>query len=1226
MRNLDERIAALSPEQREKLLAKLAAQTEGQKNAAIIAPRDTSEPARLSFAQQRLWLSHQMDPAEGTYNIPVGLHVNGPLDLPTLEQALAAVVHRHEVLRTRYAVVDGEPRQFVEPSVSVDIRHHDLESTEAHARAAETRRIAAAAAVEPFDLSRAPILRAALIRWSTSEAVLILVVHHVACDGWSVGIVVEELCEVYASIREGRKTSLRSLPIQYADFAVWQRDRLQGPVLAEQVEYWREQLHEAPMLQLATDRPRQAARSSAGSLQTRVIAGDVIERLDSLAKRERATQTIVVLAMFQALFARYTGQDDIVIGSALANRTVAEIEPLVGCFVNMLPMRADLSGDPSFSQVIARVREASLQAYDHQGLPFEKLVEHLNPHREPGENPFFQVVLSVHNAPFADVTGREISIQPFEIPMLVSRFDIELHVVSTGAALRVDICYAAELFDAAFISSILEAFERLLRAAVADPTARVAGVRLIDDATRRQVVEEWNDTAARYPRESGIPALVERQAAAQPAAIAIVCEDVSVTYGELNDRANRLAHYLRRHGVARGARVGICLERGADMVVGVLAILKSGASYVPLDPEYPDQRLAAMLDDSRPVVVVSERRLMRPLSAGAARTIHLDAERDAISAESSRNLELSIAGDDIAYVMYTSGSTGKPKGVCVPHRAVIRLVWHANFAPLDASDVIAQVSNSSFDAATFEIWGALVNGARLAVIARESILVPAALSAALRENGVTAMFLTTALFNQVAREQPAAFKGVRHLVVGGDALDPSAIRRVLETAPPKRLVNGYGPTENTTFSACFEAVSVAEGATSIPIGRGITNSTVYVLDSHFEPAAPGVPGEIFVGGDGLAAGYLDRPALTAETFLPSPFGRGERLYRTGDLGRWISGGYVDFMGRTDDQVKIRGFRIEPGEVAATLCQHAAVSSAAVVVDGKGTQKRLVAYVTFKASAAQTDFKTIRAYLRDRVPDYMVPSAFVKLDGLPLTPNGKIDRRALPAPVDDEAGDGARVAPRTELEQKVAAIWRDVLATASVGISDNFFDVGGHSLLLVAVHARLEQELSREIPIVALFQHPTIETFAAHLASDGSTPAVSSAVRHTLRSASSESNAIAIVGLAGRFPGASDIDTFWSNLRDGVESIRSFTDEELRESGIADALLSDPRYVKARGAMDDVDKFDAAFFGYTPREAELMDPQHRLFLECAWHALESTGCDPHRYAGRVGVYAGAKANS
>jgi amino acid adenylation domain-containing protein len=1225
MSNLDERIAALSPEQREKLLAKLAAQTQGRNSEALITPRSNPGPARLSFAQQRLWLSHQMDPAQGTYNIPVGFHLNGPLDPPTLEQALAAVVRRHEVLRTRYAVADGEPRQFVEPSVSVDMRHHDLEGTEPHLRAAETLGIAAAAAVEPFDLSKAPMLRAALIRWSVSEAVLVLVVHHVACDGWSIGIVVEELFEVYASMRQGRQASLRPLPIQYADFAEWQRGRLEGAVIAEQVEYWREQLHGASMLQLATDRPRQSVRSSAGSLQTRVIAGDVIDRLDSLAKRERATQTIVVLAVFQALFARYTGQDDIVIGSALANRTVADIEPLVGCFVNMLPVRADLSGDPTFSQVIGRVREASLQAYDHQALPFEKLVEHLNPHREPGENPFFQVVLSVHNAPVADVAGGEISIEPFEIPMLVSRFDIELHVVGTGSALRVDICYAAELFDAAFISSILEGFERLLRAAVADPAARVAGVRLIDDATRRRVVEEWNDTAARYPRESGIPALVEQQAAARPAAIAIVCEGVQVTYGELNDRANRLAHYLRRHGVSRGARVGICLERGVEMVVGVLAILKSGGSYVPLDPDYPDQRLAAMLDDSRPSVVVSERRLMRPVSSGAGRTIHLDGERDAISAESGRNLELLITGDDIAYVMYTSGSTGKPKGVCVPHRAVTRLVWHANFAPLTPSDVIAQVSNSSFDAATFEMWGALVNGARLAVIARESILVPAALSAALRDHGVTAMFLTTALFNQVAREQPAAFAGVRHLLVGGDALDPSAIRRVLETAPPMRLVNGYGPTENATFSACFEAATVAEGATSIPIGRGITNSTVYVLGSNLEPVAPGVPGEIFVGGDGLAAGYLDRPALTAETFVPSPFGEGERLYRTGDLGRWMSGGYVDFMGRTDDQVKIRGFRIEPGEIVAILCQHAAVGGAAVVVDGAGAQKRLIAYVTFKESAAQADFKTVRTFLRDRLPDYMVPSAFVKLDCLPLTPNGKIDRRALPAPVDDEADSGARVAPRTDLERTVAAIWRDVLATANIGVSDNFFDVGGHSLLLVAVHARLEDELRRKIPIVALFRYPTIESLAGYLAPVASTEPAKTSKPYTAANAA-PSGAIAVVGLAGRFPGAADVEAFWSNLRDGVESIRFFSDEELRESGISEELLNDSRYVKARAALDDVDKFDAAFFGYTPREAELMDPQHRLFLECAWHALENAGCDPYRYPGRIGVFAGAKANS
>jgi amino acid adenylation domain-containing protein len=1224
MSNLDERIAALSPEQREKLLAKLAAQAPARVAAPSITPRGTSDPAPLSFAQQRVWLLHEIDPGQSTYHVPVSLRVKGPLDLSVLEQAFAALIKRHEILRTRIAVVDGEPRQFIEQSAALVLRRHDLRGSHDANQEAEVRELAISLLSEPFDLSRLPLLRASAVQLSEREHIILLIAHHVVFDGWSTRILVGEMFELYNSLLEGRIPSLTPLAIQYADFAEWQRSHLREDEVRTEVEFWRAGLQGAPMLQLATDRPRAAVRSAAGAIESRVVPAELAERLGALARQERVTQPIVLLAAFQALLARYTGQHDLVIGSALANRTSVDVEQIIGCFVNVMPMRMDLSGDPSFREVIATAREVSIRAHDHQQVPFERLVQALHPHRSIGQNPLFQIVLAINNAPFAEANKSELSIEPFDIPILASRFDLELHVVNLPSGLRFDVCYATELFDRSTIIGMLDSFENVLKAVTTDSSVRLGDISLLSEETQRRIVTEWNETVRDYPSACGIPALVEEQAVARPDAPAFAWGQTSLTYRELNGRANRLSRYLRRRGVTRGARVAICLDRGVDLVVGMLAILKAGAAYVPLDPDYPVQRLTMMLDDSRPSVLITVRRLASLLSAETVSTLCLDEEETAIAAEPSESLGLPLGGDDVAYVMYTSGSTGRPKGVCVTHRGVIRLVRRTNLVSFVPSDIVAQASNSSFDAATFEVWGALINGARLVGIPRDVLLVPSILAAELRRQQITVLLLTTPLFNQFAYEQPDAFGGLHHLVVGGDALDPGAVRRVLQTSPPKRIINAYGPTENAVVSTCFQAASVAERATSVPIGGPILNSTVYVLDERLRPLPPGIPGEIFVGGDGLASGYLNQPAMTAERFVPSPFGDGQRLYRTGDLGRWTTDGLVDFMGRTDDQVKIRGFRIEPGEIGSVLSQHPSVRSVAVLVEGEGKDKRLVAYVVFAEAESTADWRALKAYAREKLPEYMMPSAFVALDRLPLTPSGKIDRAALPAVAEWPQDEAEHLAPRNVLEERIAAVWRDVLSVANVGIRDNFFDLGGHSLLLIRVHARLEQDLARKIPIIELFQYPTIETLAGHLAPADEESAERDADRRadTVR----PSGAIAVVGLAGRFPGAPSVEAFWENLRDGVESIRFFSDAELRESGVPEALLTDSRYVKARAAMDDVDRFDAAFFGYTPREAELMDPQHRLFLECAWHALENAGCDPHRYQGRIGVYAGAKANS
>jgi amino acid adenylation domain-containing protein len=763
----------------------------------------------------------------------------------------------------------------------------------------------------------------------------------------------------------------------------------------------------------------------------------------------------------------------------MAGRNSVEAEGLIGLFVNTLVLRTDLSGDPSFRELLGRVRQGALGAYGHQDVPFERLVEELRPERSFSYTPFFQVMFVLQNTP-AKVSGLPgLKIEDFEFESGTAKFDLTLEMFEKAEWLTCSLEYRTDLFEVATITRMLGHFRNLLEGIVTDPDQRLSDLPLLTELELHQLLVEWNDTTTEYPQDQCIHQLFEDQAERTPEAAAVTWEGGQLTYGRLNFQANQLAHFLRKRGVGPDVRVGICMERPLEIVIGLLGILKAGGAYVPLDPTYPGEQLAFLLEDAQVPVLLTQRGLLEGLPEPGAEVVCLDADREAIAQQSGANLVCRVKAESLAYVIYTSGSTGKPKGVAVPHRAVNRLVCNTDYVKLDQSDRVAQAASCSFDAATFEVWGALLHGARLVGITKDVVLSPRDLAATIRQQGITALFLTTALFNQLARELPSAFNSVRHLLFGGEAVDPQWVKEVLQHSPPERLLHVYGPTEGTTFTSWHLAQGVPERAAAIPIGKPVANTKVYLLDRHLQPVPVGVPGELYVGGDGLARGYLGRPGLTAEKFIPNPFSRepGARLYKSGDLARYLPDGKIEFLGRADDQVKVRGFRVEPGEVEAMLDQHPAVRQSVVLAreDVPGG-KRLVAYVVPNQQQTPT-LSNLRSFLKQKLPDYMVPSAFVLLDALPLTPNGKLDRAALPVPDQARPGQGPFVAPRTPTEEVLAGIWAEVLGLEQLGIHDDFFELGGHSLLATQVISRLRASFLVELPLRCLFETPTVAGLA-----------------------------------------------------------------------------------------------------------------------------------------------------
>lgn len=1055
---------------------------------ATIKRVDREQDLPLSFAQQRLWFIERLAPGDSVYNVSRAMRLRGRLDVIALQKALNKLVLRHEALRTNFTSVDGTASQVIDPTRSIQLNVTDLRELPQDERETEASRFLKHEAERAFDLAQDPLLRVTLLRLSEDEHLLLFTLHHIVCDGCSMQVLAEELSTLYAAYSNGKTASLADLPIQYADFACQQRELFQGDAFEKQLAYWKRQLEGIPaVLTLSTDRPRPSAQTFHGARQTLLLSRELTAQLKSLSQSESVTLFMTLLTAWQTLLHRYSDETDIVIGSPIAGRNYTETENLIGLFVNTLALRTDLSGDPTFRELLERVREVALGAYAHQDLPFEKLVEELQPERNLSYNPVFQAVFALQNGMGADLQLNGLVTTPAEIQTTTAKFDLTLDVIQKNDDLLCSLEYNTDLFDSDRIARMLGHFEMVLAAMVSDPAQRISFLSLLTETERRKLLNEWNSTCSDYPRDKCVHELFEEQVARTPDAIAIVFDDQQLTYAELNRQANQLANYLRALGIGPEKLVGVRMERTAQLIVALLGIVKAGAAYLPLDLAYPKERVAFMLSDAQVPVLLTEQRLAVDIPEGKTEIVCLDVTWDVIARESQDNPINLATADNLTYVIYTSGSTGIPKGVSVTHRAINRLIFNTNYVELGPSDRIAQASNSSFDAATFEIWGALLHGARLVGIAKDLVLSPKQLAAQIKAQEISVMFLTTALFNQIARDVPDAFSSMRQLMFGGEAVDPQWVREVLKNGPPRRLLHVYGPTESTTFSSWFLIESVSEDAATIPIGCPISNTDMYIVDQHFNPVPVGASGELYIGGDGLARGYLNRPELTSQRFVPNPFSErpGERVYRTGDVARYLADGHIEFVSRVDRQVKIRGFRIELGEVEAALLEHPSVAEAAVMVneDCPG-DKRLAAYfVPMKeAVVSAADF---REFLKHKLPDYMVPTVFMALESLPLSPNGKIDQRALPATsgLKPELGTGL-VAPADELELKLARIWEKVLATGPIGIDDNFFELGGHSLLAVRLFAQIEKSWGRNLPLATLFQAPTVRQLARVLREEG----------------------------------------------------------------------------------------------------------------------------------------------
>ncbi|WP_186032874.1 non-ribosomal peptide synthetase/type I polyketide synthase [Burkholderia gladioli] len=1035
----------------------------------------------LSFEQQRLWFLDQLHPDSTLYHVPVALRVAGAFDVAAFQGALEAVVARHEVLRTAFAVERGVPTQRIAAAHGLAVPLVDLAALPAGQAEPEAQRLVREAASLPFDLAAGLPLRCTIVRLGPLDHVIALTLHHIAFDGWSTGVLIREIRELYEARTQQRPPRLAPLPLQYADFALWQRGWLDGSLLEGKLDYWRRQLAGASArLALPTDRPRPAVQSLRGATQAFTVPRQTADALRRVGREAQTTLFTTLYAAFQVLLWRYSGEVDICVGTPVANRNHLETEALVGFFVNTLVLRTPLDPLEGFDALLRRARDTALAAYAHQDVPFERLVEELNPQRELSHSPLYQVMLVLQNAPADELSLGDLEIRPYALGGVTAKCDLTLNVDEDASGLACRFEYCADLFDATTIERMATQFQQLLEEVVNAPSRAVGMLPLVDQTTRAALLREalGETVALAHPT---IPALFAERVAAHPRAIAVEAGEqgeFALTYAELDARANRLAQGLRALGVGPDVPVALCAQRSAEMVVGLLGILKAGGAYLPLDPDYPPERLDYLVEDARPRALVGDAGLIAALAArlpSPPPSIALDAATlDAWPAEPP---PLALHGDHLAYLVYTSGSTGQPKGVAITHRNVARLVHRNGYFDAAAAPRVLQFASLNFDAATFEIWAPLLNGGTLVMAApqRHSL---ERLAATLVERRIDMLWLTASLFDQMVERHLPAFASVRHVLTGGEALSLPHVRRFLEAGFATRLTNGYGPTESTTFACCHAIEPASLGAQSVPIGRPIANTRAHVLDARGEPVPVGIAGELWLGGEGLARGYLNRPDLSAERFVPDPFAAdGSRLYRTGDLVRRLPDGTLDYVGRIDSQVKIRGFRIETGEIEAVLLAMPWVAGAAVaVIEDEDGERRLAAYVVRRPEAREVDPGGLRGLLRQRLPEYMMPSAFVELDALPLTANGKIDLRALPAP--SFAADRAEhVAPRTPLEELLAGIWARVLKLDRVGVHDNFFDLGGHSLSATQVVAELREHLPMELPLRAFFEAPTIEAFA-----------------------------------------------------------------------------------------------------------------------------------------------------
>lgn len=1043
----------------------------------------------LSSGQQQFWLLAQLAPDTPVYNECVTIRIPGPLDAAALESSLNEFIRRHEICRTTFPVVDGMPVQLIAPSLTLTLPLIDLRSLPEGERETEAQRIMMENASKLFDLSADPLLRPILLRLGNEEHRLFLSLHHIIFDGIALyQIFLPELNAIYEAFVAGQPSPLPEPSIQYADYACWQREWLQGDHITAQMDYWKKQLADAPTsLELPTDRPRPAVQSYRGAMRLFTFSKQLTDTLKAVGQQEGVTFYMTLVAAFQTLLYHYTGQEDMLTGTASAGRKLPEVQRMMGFFLHTLVLRTNLSGNPTFRELLTQIRDVTLAAMAHQDVPFEYLVKDLQPERSLNMNPFFQTLLTL--VPPQPILASSWTLTQMDAHAGTAKFDLYLEVDDTPGGLVGRFMYNTDLFDAATIERMAEHWQILLAGIARDPAQRIGDLPILSDKELHRLLVEWNNTQTTYPAHQAVHRLFEAQVERTPEAVALIYEDRAITYRELNCRANQLAHRLRAVGVASASVVGICMDRSLELIVSVLAILKAGGAYLPLDPSYPIDRLAFMLRDTQAPVLIAQNHYLDLFAAQALHLISLDADWQAIEHEPQENLPGETGGDSLAYIMYTSGSTGWPKGVEIRHRSINRLVFGVDYARLDDTCTLMHMAAISFDASTLEVWGALLHGARC-VLYPERIPTPKNIKALIRKHHVTTLWLTASLFNAIIDEDPYTLSGAQQVMTGGEALSVAHISRASRALPSTEFINGYGPTETTTFACCYSIPrAVDETWRSIPIGRPIGNTTIYILDRHMRPTPIGVPGELHIGGAGLARGYLNHPELTAARFVANPFSDDPeaRLYKTGDLVRYLPDGNIEFIGRIDQQVKIRGFRIEPGEIETALGQHPSVLEALVVArENTRKEKYLLTYIVPRHGHTLTE-EELRLFLKQSLPEYMIPSRFIQLESFPLTPNGKLDWQALPAPdVDDDMTIDSYVAPTSMTELQLVAIWEYLLKREHIGIRDNFFYLGGHSLLAALLVDRIEQSFGKKIPLATLFAGPTIEQLANALQQEETT--------------------------------------------------------------------------------------------------------------------------------------------
>lgn len=1197
-----------------------AAQPENDTADEIKPITQETDKAQLSYAQQRLWFLDRLNLHSPQYNLSKGLVLKGKLNTEALKKSFTAIIRRHKILQAYFIEEDGLPVQLFSRQTEMPLKISDLRDIQEKDKKTKIAELAKREASAPFNLERAPLIRGNLLCVNEEEHILILSVHHIVFDGWSFGILLKELNYYYKEFITGGGRPLPELKIQYADFSRWQKENIKSRRLNNQLEYWKKQLGgNLPVLNLPVDKTRPAVQTYNGAKFTSFIPVELADKIEKYAKKENATSFMVLLAAFNLLLYKYSGQTDIILGSPIANRNRKEIEGLIGFFTNNVVLRTRFSNEMNFNGLLQKVKQVTVDAYSNQDVQFEKIVEELHIERDMSKNPLFQVLFGMQNtpAPAMEMPGLDVSF--LDIDSGYSRFDLSVDIRNAGGGLAADFEYNTDLFNEDTVIRMAGHFNQLLSGAVKNPYLPLDDYEILTAEERKAILYDWNNTKEDLPDIISWTQLFEKQAALTPHAVAAVCGNQQMSYAELNENSNRVARYLQSCGVSAESIVGVYIDRSIDMLVALLGIQKAGAAYLPMDPIFPKERLAYMLEDADVNIILSEKELAATLPKHNARVICLDSEKKIISQCSAEDITLKKASNNLAYVIYTSGSTGKPKGVQIKQRSLINLlISFAKKVEIKESDSLLAVTTLSFDIAGLELYMPLICGAKVVIAQRDDVTDGNKLISILEQQKITVMQATPATWRLLIESGWTGSDNLK-ILCGGEALPKDLLNRLFKKC--KMLINVYGPTETTIWST-MEIIEPEPK--TVYIGKPIANTQVYVVDKSMNPVPIGVPGELLIGGDGLARGYMNLPELTKEKFIPDRFSKvsGALLYRTGDVVKFNSNGKLECIGRKDNQVKIRGFRIELGEIEALINMEQSVKESIVVAEELiPGEYSLAAYII--PASEKVDTEVIRKNLREKLPNYMVPTYYVQIKSFPMTPNGKIDRKALPLPKrNNTAGTADLAVPSSDTEKQLQAIWKEVLKLDEIDINRNFFDLGGHSLLMAQVKSKIKSELNKEVSMLDLFKYPTIALLAAYISGSGLT--VNKAAKE--RNNKAQSHKIAIIGLSGRFPGAKNIDEFWHNLCSGVNSISHFTDEQVIEAGASPETVKKPEYVKAWGILDNIDLFDAQFFGYNPREAEVLDPQQRVFLEESWNALEDAGCDTDKFNGTVGVFGSVGRNT